>query len=136
MPNQIVVHGTVAAPPDLRYTPTGVAVCTTQLMCTFERTVSTGSETATVEELTVFNTLTFGAMGEHTADSFVTGNMVIVTGRMRTDTTTGGMELVADDIAASARASTVLPVRADAATPPLPRRRQSTAATDAQEEDR
>ena len=121
MPNQIVVHATVAAPCDLRFTSTGTAVCTVQLTCTHQRTVPSGTETKVVDEVTVFNTLVFGGMGEHAADSFVVGDMLIVTGRIRQNTD-GAMELVADDIAASTRAATLLHVRTPPATPEPQRR--------------
>lgn len=117
MSNVLIIHGTTVAPPDLSYTGDGVAVCTLRVQTTHTRRVANGD---VKEEVTVFETLIFGAMAEHVSESVLPGDAVVVTGRLRNRTHTEqganrapfSYEVVADDVAASVRAGSVIPIRA------------------------
>jgi len=102
MSNQISIHGNIGQEPDLRYTPSGMAVVEFSLGDSYGKDEK--------KKTTWHNVVAFGALAENFAGSAAKGNSVVVVGRYeaeeytKKDGTKGkSIKVVADEIGMSVR---------------------------------
>ena len=112
----ITVVGNLTADPELRFTPQGKAVLKAPIAENFGYRDATG---AWVEGATSFhNVIVWGAQGENCAESLVTGDRVVVVGRLEQrsyDNEAGEKrtvwEITADEVSVGLRYATAKPVK-------------------------
>jgi single-strand DNA-binding protein len=102
----VTVEGRAVADPELRFAPSGVAVCKMRLVASKRKQDENGQW---VDDKVFWITATcFKDLAEHTAESVVKGDLVTVVGRLQTDeweTESGDKRsapvLIADSVAIS-----------------------------------
>lgn len=114
MDNTITIVGNLTREPELRYTPSGQAVC--KLGVAVNRRYQKNGEWQS--EASFFNVNCWRDLAERVAESLVVGNRVIVTGRLQSrswETEDGqkrtAIEIEADDIGPSLRWATAAVTR-------------------------
>lgn len=114
MDNTVTLSGNLTRNPELRYTTSGRPVASAGLAVN-RRWQQNGEWT---EEVSFFNLVMWGDLGEHCAESFDKGTRVIVTGRLAQrswDTDDGDkrsiIEVVVDDIGPSLKWATATVTR-------------------------
>lgn len=102
MSNHITVHGKVGQDPEMRYTPSGMAVVTFSVADTYGKDDK--------KKTTWHNITVFGQLGENTVASIHKGDTVIVSGRYEQDEYTKkdgtkgkSVKLIADEVGVSLR---------------------------------
>ena len=108
--NSITVEGNLSRDPELRFTAAGRAVASFGIAVNRRYQVN-GEWT---EQVSFFNVVAWGELGENAAGSLYKGSRVIVTGRLESREFEGkdgvkktAVEIVADDLGASLRWATV-----------------------------
>jgi single-strand DNA-binding protein len=117
--NHHEIIGQLGADPELRFTPSGVAVATFNVAVGERRRDNNTGEWKDAGT-TWYRVIAWNAMAEHVAESLQRGNRVMITGVMRQRSwenkegvTQYTWELTADDIGASLKYSAVKPLPAD-----------------------
>jgi len=77
--NRVIVSGNLTRDPELRYTPSGTAVC--QMSIAVNRQYRQGEEQK--EETSFFEVVAWGRQGETSAEYLSKGRPVLVEGRLR-----------------------------------------------------
>lgn len=102
MSNHITVHGKVGQDPEMRYTPSGMAVVTFSVADTYGKDDK--------KKTTWHNITVFGQLGENTVASIHKGDTVMVSGRYEQDEYTKkdgtkgkSVKLIADEVGVSLR---------------------------------
>lgn len=102
MSNNIIINGNIGQPPEIRYTPSGMAV--------LEFTVASTSGKDDKKKTSWFNVVAFSKLAENVAGSVSKGDSVIVFGRMEQDEYTKkdgtkgkSTKVVADEVGVSCR---------------------------------
>ncbi len=110
--NTVTVTGNVTRDPELRFTPTGQAVCSFGIAV--NRRWQNRQTQEWEEQVSFFDITAWSQLGQNVADSISRGTRVTVTGRLdqRAWENAEGekrskVEIVADDVAASVRWATV-----------------------------
>ncbi len=112
MNNSVTIVGNLTRDPELRYTPSGAAVVKFAVAVNRYFTNRAGDK---VEQTDFIDVTAWRGMAENIAESFHTGDRVIVTGRFQQDrweeeatsNKRSKIYLVADEVGASARFATV-----------------------------
>lgn len=128
--NTVTFVGNLTRDPELRFTPTGAAVCNFGVAVNHRRKIPNTNEWE--DEPSFFDVVCWRDLAENVAESIGKGTRVVVTGRMtsRSYETQDGdkrtkVELTAEDVAASMRFATVAVARTerrDASSGPAERR--------------
>jgi len=115
--NTVTIVGNVTRDPELRFTPSGAAVCNFGVAWNNRRKDQRGE---TVEEVSFFDVTCWSSLAENTAETLTKGMRVVVYGRLEQrswETNEGDkrskVELVADDVAPSLRWATADVARND-----------------------
>jgi single-strand DNA-binding protein len=110
MSNVVSVVGNLTREPELRYTPSGAAVCKFGLAVNRSYANRNGDR---VEQTDFFDVTAWRELGENIAESLTVGSRVIVTGRLQQDRweNEGGekrskVHIVADEVGPSLRWAT------------------------------
>lgn len=110
---QVSVEGTVVADPELRFSPSGVAVGRFRVAANSRKFDKESNEWKDDKSLFIQCTC-FKQLAENVAESVVKGDLVVVTGRLQTDeweTNEGEKRsqivLIADNVGASVRFRTI-----------------------------
>jgi single-strand DNA-binding protein len=110
---RITMEGRLAAEPELRFAPSGVAVCRLRLVTSDRRKNPNTNEWEDGDTLWI-NATCFKQLAENTAESIEKGDLVVVTGKIKTDSweTNEGekrsaITLIADTVAADLKFRTI-----------------------------
>lgn len=83
---QVTVEGRMVADPELRYSPSGVAVAKFRVVASSRKKVTEDGEEKWVDDKTLWLQCTaFKRLAENIVESAQKGDLVVVTGRLQTD---------------------------------------------------
>ena len=116
--NHVSITGNITRDPELRFTPTGQAIC--NFGVAVNRRWQNRQTNEWEESTSFFDVVAWGSLGENVAQSLTRGSRVIVSGRLdqRSWETQDGekrskVEIVADEVGPSLRWATARPARSE-----------------------